>query len=168
MKARLIASAVLAATIIAGTAGCNMIAPQATTKHYDPSDGVSTNIGELQIRNILIVAGNDKGTLAMTVVNNGDTDTSIEVTVDGVDVTVLAPAYASTAFGGSEVPGVLIDPMTVPDGATTEVDFQYGTETATTVMVPVLDGLLPEYADLVPAGTTPTPRATPAEHDSGH
>lgn len=168
MKARLIATAVLAATIIAGTAGCNMIAPQATTKHYDASDGVSANVGDLQIRNILIVTGDDDATLAMSVVNNSTDDTKLTITVDGERTSVLIPASRLTAFGVGAIEGIPLKPFTVPAGATTEIDFQYGDKTAATAEAPVLDGLLPEYEHLVPEGTTPTPRATAEHKSSGH
>src|SRR5687768_11604563 len=37
VKARLIASVVLAASVVLGTSACNLVAPQATTELYDPS-----------------------------------------------------------------------------------------------------------------------------------
>ena len=55
MKARVAASIVLALAVAVGTAGCGFIAPQATTKHYDASDGVSGNVGQIDVRNAFIV-----------------------------------------------------------------------------------------------------------------
>lgn len=44
VKARLVASAALALGIVIGASGCSMITYQATTEHYDASDGVSVNV----------------------------------------------------------------------------------------------------------------------------
>ena len=47
MKVRIVVAAALAVGISLGTAGCNLIQPQATTNPYDASDGVGINVGDL-------------------------------------------------------------------------------------------------------------------------
>ena len=56
MKARLAASAALAIVLALGASGCAMLTYQATTEKYDASDGVSADIGDLDLRNILLVS----------------------------------------------------------------------------------------------------------------
>ena len=82
MKARLAASAALALGIAIGGSGCAMITYQATTEKYDPSDGISADIGTLDLRNVLVVSEDgEDGNLVMTVVNTGENDVTLGVQV---------------------------------------------------------------------------------------
>ena len=60
MRRRIAAAAVLAAVLALGTAGCTFISPQATLIKYNPSDGVSLNVGAVQLRNAFVIS--PKGT----------------------------------------------------------------------------------------------------------
>ena len=80
MKARLAASAALALGLALGASGCSMVTYQATTEHYDASDGVSLNVGELKVRNALVVSEDGvDGNLVMSVVNTGEDDVTLGV-----------------------------------------------------------------------------------------
>lgn len=171
MKARLIASAVLAASVILSTTGCNMISAQATLKQYDASDGVSANVGSLAIRNAVIItpegADNEEGVLAMTVVNAPREAQSLRVEYPGGAVTVDIAAQETVVFGLGAEAGVTLPNLTTPAGADAALFFQYGTETGDEVRVPVLTTALPEYSTITPAPAEPTsvpePSSTPAE-----
>ncbi|UCR88774.1 hypothetical protein [Mycetocola spongiae] len=144
-------TAVLAATVLIGTAGCNMIAPQATLKQYDASDGIGTNVGSLDIRNALIIAdGKKNGVLAVTVINQGDKPQDLLIEYPGGSVTVEVKASGSTAFGVGKESGILLEGLTTPSGADAAVFFQYADETGSEVRVPVLDPVLEEYSNLTP------------------
>ncbi|GHD52452.1 hypothetical protein [Mycetocola manganoxydans] len=173
MKARLIASVVLAATVVLGTSACNLVAPQATTKNYDPSDGVSGRVGDLKIRNALIIMGEEgtDGNLIASVTNGGSAQ-SLDIQFgEGEDgtVTVKVPEESTVSFGTAEDEPILLAGVDALPGSLTTVFFQYGDETGVEILVPVLDGSLPEYSDLVPsppvpirsASPTSTPEATP-------
>ncbi|RLP77410.1 hypothetical protein D9V32_02890 [Mycetocola tolaasinivorans] len=164
MKARLISSVVLAATVLVGTAGCNLIAPQATLKHYDASDGVSANVGTLEVRNALVISFPGKeGVLAMTVVNTGDSAQTLTVEYPGGRVSVEVAASGPTAFGANGNPGITLPGFTTPAGADAATVFQYGTETGAEARVPVLDSAddfaFQEYKTLTP---TPIPSVSPS------
>ena len=58
MKVRIVVAAALALGVAFGTAGCNLIQPQATTTPYDASDGVGINVGDLSLRNLMIISDN--------------------------------------------------------------------------------------------------------------
>ncbi|MET0844174.1 MAG: hypothetical protein ABWY23_10000 [Mycetocola sp.] len=160
MKARLIASVVLAASVVLGTSACNLVAPQATTNHYDASDGVSGRTGDLKIRNAMIIVdenGTD-GNLVASVTNGGDAQSLSIQFGEGEDATVTTaiPERSTVSFGTSEDDPILLEGIHAEAGSMVEVFFQYGNETGVEILVPVLDGSLEEYSDLVPdtASTT--------------
>ena len=105
MKARLAASAALALGLALGASGCSMLTYQATTEKYDASDGVSVDIGELDLRNVLVVSEDgEDGNLIMTVVNNSDEDVELGVQFGeggGDTQTIEIEAGNSVAFGNT-------------------------------------------------------------------
>ncbi|WP_353807234.1 hypothetical protein [Agromyces sp. SYSU T00194] len=161
MKARHAASVALALGIALAGTGCSMITYQATTEPYDASDGVSADVGELDIRNALVVSedGQD-GNLLMTVVNNGDDDVDLSVQYGSGSsrsteiVAIDGGATVVFGTGDFEVEDVteptLLSGIDTPPGDLLEVYFQYGGEPGVDALVPVLDGGLPEYAPYVP------------------
>lgn len=172
MKARVAASVVLALTVAFGTAGCGLIAPQATTKHYDASDGVSGSVGTVDVRNAIIVtdaSGGTVGSLVVTLVNTGTTAQKVTVTAgdkstDPATVTVDAGQTKQIGNDPESTSGnVFFTPFSSIPGSLYPVYFQYGDQTGVQLQVPVLDGGLSEYKGLVPptALPTPTPTATP-------
>ncbi|WP_130177715.1 hypothetical protein [Cryobacterium sp. SO1] len=173
------ATVVVAAGILLGTSGCNLFAPQATTIQYDASDGVSGDLGDLAIRNaMLITEDGENANLVVHVVNGGDEDIDLLVQYEGVDEkvdkTVTIDANATTEIGlpGGEL--LAVQSLNASAGSLFPVFFQYGDLTGIELLVPVLDGTLAEYSTLVPtpapvptvvptepAGETPLPTATP-------
>lgn len=170
MKARVAASVVLALTVAFGTAGCGLIAPQATTKHYDASDGVSGSVGSVDVRNAIIVtdaSGGTVGNLVVTLVNTGSTAQRVAVTAGDSST---EPAYVTVDAGQTKKVGtepdaasgnVFFSPFSALPGSLFPVYFQYGDQTGVQLQVPVLDGALSEYKDLVPPTALPTPTAVP-------
>jgi hypothetical protein len=160
VKARLIASVVLAASVVLGTSACNLVAPQATTKHYDPSDGVSGRVGDLKIRNAVIIvdeSGTD-GNLVASVTNGGKSAALSIQFAEGEagTVTTPIPGQSTVSFGSGEDEPILLEGIDTTAGSLVEVFFQYGDETGTEILVPVLDGSLEEYSDLVPETSSAT------------
>ncbi len=155
MKSRLAASIALAAALLLATTGCTFGAQIATEKEYDPSDGVGTEVGELAVRNALLI-GDDPETLnlVMTVVNSGETDRrlSVQWSSGGERITesVFVTANGRTALGGSEQPQILVTGSTNVIGGLVPVFLSYGSVPGVELLVPVLDGSLPEYELFVP------------------
>ena len=155
VRGRIASSVIVAAAIIVGTAGCGLVAPQATTYHYFASDGVSGDIGEIGIRNAVIVTDKGKlGNLVVTIVNSGSEDAEITVQHESSNgkktVTISAPANETTLFGPADGEQVLLRDLDAQAGSLLDVYFQYGDEQGEDLQVPVLDGGLPEYSDLLP------------------
>lgn len=162
MRARIAASVVLAAGILLGTSACNLFAPQATTIHYDASDGVSGNVGDLAIRNAIVISDNGElGNLLVTVVNSGVTSQNLEIQFESkgkkVSQEVEIPANSTIPIGDKGYPSVQLENIDTIPGALLPVFFQYGEETGVELLVPVLTNQLPQYSTFTP---TPTPSAT--------
>ena len=137
-----------------------MLTYQATTEHYDASDGVSLDVGDLDLRNVLVVSEDgEDGNLIMTVVNNGDEDVELGVQFGegGGDVqTIEIEAGDTVAFGveaaesEEQLEPLLLEGIDTQPGALLTMYFQYGDAEGIDKQVPVLDARLPEYADLAP------------------
>jgi len=164
---RLAGIAVLGVAVALGTTGCTFITHQATTISYPASDGVNVQStgGPVVVRNAFVVADADggAGNLVAALVNESDQTATLTIDVAGQQQRVRVPAGESISLGADEDP-LLIDALDVKPGATVEMLFVSGDEDAEPAQVPVLDGTLPYYRDLVPGGFTPAPE--PAESES--
>ncbi|TFD05078.1 MULTISPECIES: hypothetical protein [unclassified Cryobacterium] len=174
MRARIAASVVLAAGILLGTSACGFFAPQATSIKYNASDGVSGDVGEIHVRNALLVsADGELANLIVSVVNPTDTLQQVLVQYKSSTGTVSQdiPVEANTTvtFGTDGAPSVVLENMDSQPGSLFPVFFQYGEETGIELLLPVLSGTQGEYSTLMPTlaptetpTETPTPTATPA------
>lgn len=169
VKARIAASVVLAVGVALATAGCNLVAPQATRKIYDPSDGVGATVGDLAIRNAMIVSDDgEAGTLIVTLVNSTDEALSVEVQYEGSagrtsDTVDAVPGRTEVRPDSTEA--VQMDDIDTIPGGLLPVYFQYGSEQGKELLVPVLTNALEAYSTLTPAPSatpTVTPTADPA------
>lgn len=156
MRRRFFAPLVLATAVITGTTGCTLSAEIATMQEYDPSDGVGADIGDLALRNILLIS-NDAGeaNLVMTVVNTSGEDITLNVQFDDGAARVTEPLELPavperTRVGDDPRAGILVSGPELVIGGLFPVYFEYGSVPGELVFVPVLDGTLPEYELLVP------------------
>src|SRR5690606_26594649 len=137
---------------------CTFISPQATTIEYAASDGVNPQTdGPLQVRNAFIVADEDgaNGNLVAAIVNTTDKRQTLTVEVEGLEpLTVQVPTEETVSLGADAGPLRTAGLDALP-GSTVTVYFQSGDELGDGIEVPVLDGTLPYYEDLVPAEASP-------------
>ncbi len=161
----------LAATALAGAlalSGCQAFSPIQTNVPYQPADGVAVDLGDVQIRDLVVIAGakGEVGTLSAMVVNKGTEAVTVTFAVgtDGSSAKAEIPAGTQTRLSG--VQGTA--PVTLPaipaaPGGIIKVTVSTPTGGAPEVSVPVL---LPDgyYASLTPAPaqTTPAPAQTTA------
>ncbi len=161
MKVRAGAAAAVAALVMLGVAAC---APIASLKPYDPSDGVSTTVGQVKVLNALVLtkSGVD-GNLLFSAYNPTDQLIQLNVQFDGGSTKTTAHAalapHATSDFGYGKKGQFLLPGLGVEAGSLAQIYFQYGEEPGKQVTVPVLDGAQPQYADLLPT-PTPTPVLT--------
>ena len=164
MRARRAASVVLAsAVVLLSTAGCTFFAPQTTLKPYDPSDGVNTQIGDVYIRNVLLLTedGND-ASLLVNVVNETDNGQNVKFQYEGtdsdgttgkVDKSVFANPGTATSIGGHGNNQIVLTGINAKPGTLFPVFVQYGDQTGKQLLVPVLDGTIKPYDELLPSAT---------------
>lgn len=170
MKSRLVASAALSALVLLGATGCTFITPQSTKVEYSGSDGVNVSDadGPIDVRNAFVVATEDGsvGNFIAAIVNPTDESATLTIALEGIDpLTVTVPAGESMSLGADAEPLRIVDLDTKP-GATVEMHFQSGDSTGVKTEVPVLDGTLPYYADLVPDVSERAPEPTPTPSDT--
>ena len=169
MRARIAASVVLAAGILLGTSACGFFAPQATLIQYNASDGVSGDVGEMHIRNgLLLSADGELANLVVSVVNPTDTLRSLLVQYESskgkVSQSIPVEANTTVTFGTEGEASVVLENMDSQPGSLFPVFFQYGEETGIELLLPVLNGMQGEYSTLMPTlAPTPTPSAVPTE-----
>ena len=152
MKFRIAIAAVLAVGVALGTSGCNLIQPQATTKHYDASDGVGVNVGALKLRNLIVLSDDGViGSLLLTGVNTTGRDVTLTATYgEGVTKQVVPSSdLRGKTWGGHGEPQIILTNINTAPGAMIEISFTDGVETVTT-LVPVLTTAQPEYKGLEP------------------
>ena len=153
-----VASALLTALIVSGAlSGCTFSAVQATEKQYDPSDGIGETVGDIAVRNaLLITADGETANLVVNFVNEGVTNVALTVSWDTeagqVERNVYIKAGGTGAYGG-EKNQIILSGIDAQPGSLFPVFFQYGDEQGRDVAVPVLDGQLEEYSALVPGST---------------
>ena len=165
MKSRLAASIALSALVVVGATGCSMISPQATTIDYSASDGANVpQRGPIEVRNAFLVvdAAGTTGNLVAGLVNNTADAATIHISIgDGVSQSVRIPAHKAVSLGGDDAEPLRFEGIDTKAGATIEVYFQSGDAEGIKYAIPVLDGTLSYYSQLVPTAQ-PSPASTPA------
>ena len=167
MRLRVAASAALAAVVLSAVAGCGLITPQATMKKYDPSDGVGADIGKVEVRNVIAIAGDTTRTegdanLVAAAINSSDSRVTLRVQYPSGSGTKrlsipLDPGANKIGYGADGLR--ILTGFHPKPGALARIYFQYGTHQGTDLRVPVLDDSWSSYSDLGPTAT-PTPRPT--------
>lgn len=165
MRARAATSILLAGIIAAVLAGCGFVTPIATQYQYDPGDGVSGRVGEVTVRNALILTEDGRdGNLLLTAINGADENVvlRLQYEVDGakVDAELQLDAGTITDFGFGESGQLLLAGIDAPAGSLFTIYLQYGSEVGAEIRVPVLDGELAQYSPFLP---TPVPTPTDTE-----
>ena len=155
MKVRVLVAAALAAGIALGTSGCNLIQPQATLKQYSASDGVNVNLGNIALRNLVVISNDGKtGNLVFGAVN---TEVPVALHVEyksGAKVAdghvVIPFSTQPTLFGTDGHTKVIVEGINTEPGSLLEVAFTVGSKTVTS-LIPVLTSEQPEYKGLNPS-----------------
>ena len=153
MKFRIVLAASLALGVALGTSGCNLIQPQATTKQYDPSDGVGVNVGALKLRDLIVISNDGElGSLILTGVNTTGRDIALTMGYgEGKVSRQIVPSsdLRGKTWGGHDQPQIILDGINTKPGALLQITFSDGTGNNTT-LVPVLTTGQPEYKGLEP------------------
>jgi len=153
VRLRAFATTALAATLLVGTAGCGLLLEPATLQSYSPSDGINADVGDVGVRNALLIANTSgDGALVMTLVNSSDTLVFVNVELRGsVTLSASVAAYPGiNKIGIADDNPLVFTNAEVFAGTYSEVYFQYGNFEGALVTVPVLDGTEAIYAPYAP------------------
>jgi hypothetical protein len=159
VKSRLIASVALSAAVLLGTSGCALVSTQATEIPYSPGDGVNIpDSGPLKVRNALIITDSEGETANMiaAIVNETDEPQTLRLELGegstAQTATVRVDAGETISLGDTEddTPPLELDEIDGAPGSTVPVYFQSGDSEGVLYEVPVLDGELDYYNDLLP------------------
>ena len=150
---RKFAAIAIAAGVVLGTAGCNMISHVATNDPYAPSDGAQAHIGDLKARNFLLLQDSTKSILIGSLVNSAPdaVAASLEYSDGGANkitqVNLNGYQKFDLGYNGTAALPVVTD---LKPGALFKLTLKSGTESAE-LSVPVLDGTLKEYKAILDA-----------------
>lgn len=150
LKTRIAPALALAAAVALGTTGCGFVVPQATLYDYAPSDGIDIDLPDALVRNLLVVAGDSSANVVFTGVNNGESQVRVSIKFveegDQLAQKNFSLDTGTTLFGVDSPEIVELDIM--PGSMITAFVENGGTEIER--QVPVVDGSLEEYSDLLP------------------
>jgi hypothetical protein len=176
MNIRKIATVAIAASLMIGTAGCTFVSPIASRIEYAPSDGSQVTLKNVDARNFILLSdGEGHSALIGSIVNRGVSSTSVKLqytdatTSEKKDAffTLLPSQKLDFGYNGASAldfdlggkPGQVVTVFVVADG-----------EAGQGMNIPVLDGTLPEYAELykgIGATMPPVTEAPAEEHAEG-
>lgn len=99
-------AAILALAAATGLAGCQVASPITTELDYDPADGVSVEVGDVVVRDLLVVseAAEAEGLLRGLVVNQGTEPATVSVQLE--DQSGLTPQLEVPPGGSARLDGV--------------------------------------------------------------
>ena len=149
---RKFATVVIAAGVILGTAGCNMISPVASIEQYAPSDGAQADLGKLAARNFLLLTHGEHRWLIGTIVNSGleTQELSLSFQEDGankVQTLTLTPGQKfDLGYNGTSA---MMVKTTTPAGALFPVTLTPKGGEPVALGVPAMDGTLAEYKTII-------------------
>lgn len=158
-RAQRAAAAGVIALAVLGVSSCSAVNEQATVREYSPSDGIVENVGDVELRNILMVSNGDgeEGRLLGTVVNASSEDVEFSLATGGTTLTWNIEAGDKVVFEDAAAAEVTVPNVDVKPGTGLRGDAGNGTETVE-VNIPVVDGTLADYREYLP-----TPSAVPSE-----
>lgn len=134
-------------------AGCSYVNPITTQEYYAASDGVHLNIDDIEAQNLILFTSGPGESAALTgaIVNRGTEDVQLRVSFDGEAATELS-SPAGSVVHLSPVDGVEVTGTSpaIP-GELTEVGFSTDAQGYFSYEIPVMDGTLPQYTEIVNA-----------------
>jgi hypothetical protein len=155
MNIRKFATVAVSASLLLGTAGCTFMNPIASRIDYAPSDGTQASLETVDARNFIYLSdGNGHAALFGSLVNRALTSASVKLQYTDVKTSEKKEAFYTLLpqqkldFGYNGTSALNFDLGGKP-GQTVTVFVVAGTETGKAMSVPVLDGTLSEYSELV-------------------
>jgi hypothetical protein len=132
--------------------GCSATNPITTEEPYSASDGVRATLGSVTAENLLVIAAEADGPGAVqgALTNRGDDAVTVDLVLGGDSEQLRLGAGETLLLGGTEGEELVLTTPAAP-GAVADLALRTAADGEIAFPVPVLDGTLPEYADLVPS-----------------
>ncbi|GEL46386.1 hypothetical protein CHO01_15020 [Cellulomonas hominis] len=132
--------------------GCSATNPITTEEPYSASDGVRATLGSVTAENLLVIAAEADGPGAVqgALTNRGDEPVTVDLVLGGDSEQLRLGAGETLLLGGTEGEELVLTTPAAP-GAVADLTLRTAGDGEIAFQVPVLDGTLPEYADLVPS-----------------
>lgn len=158
LSARLAASVIAAGVLLVSATGCTLISVQATYLPYDPADGIGADLGDVLLRDVRAVIGEDGKALAIvfTAINTSESSKTVTLsfeTANGPETqTINVGSGKSVSVGrpGDDTEAVVLFPGPIMPGQNFEVYAQAGSGDGVVLTIPVFDATNPAYEDLAP------------------
>lgn len=168
MLVRKLAAVAIAAGVLVSVAGCSFNPHPESLQSYAPSDGSGIDIypakhnEHIALRNIFILTDGTTSRLYGSVINSGLKPQTVMVqAASGASDEIPVKPGERVLLG---VEGGFISTLELPGKAGDLVDFKVtadGGNNWQTISVPILDGTISYYRDLVAGLATPTAAPTP-------
>ena len=143
--------AVVTLAAVVSLAACSGGSPLTALKPYAASDGLHASVGDIRALNLLLLTrgADEPAALTGTIDNTGEASESVRITVAGESFDVVIPAGGSVklALGAGDTP-IVVKAAPAAPGLVAAVTIATG-GTSLEVPVPVLDGTLPEYGEVL-------------------
>lgn len=158
----------IGAALLSATA-CGPVAldQQPTTIVYSASDGVMADLGDVKLRNIMVISSgeNDPGRLLGTILNTGDSSATVTLKFDSGDETLTIAAGQEVRFEDSANQLIVTPTGANPGMMLMGTEVTSGSETAS-MDIPVLDGTLDEYEPYLPKAASASATSTASASES--
>ncbi|SEE80147.1 hypothetical protein SAMN04489740_2595 [Arthrobacter alpinus] len=134
--------------------GCSAINEQSTTRVYSASDGVRLDMGQLELRNVLIVAeaADGPGRVTGTFYNQSESDITLTISgAQGAQTEITVKPGAPTVLNSTADSSILSTVASAPGAVeTVELRTSGSSSESATLQVPVMNGTLKEYNKSLP------------------
>lgn len=132
---------------------CSLAASITTSNAYDPSDGIGIELGDVSTENFLLISSGagEPAALVGTLYNEGDEPARVVVTIGGDSTEIVVAPHTLVTLGVGEGEQGFITTSPVAAGGIAEVSVQLEGIAPVSSPIPVLDGTLEEYREVLDA-----------------
>lgn len=135
--------------------GCFVFSPMATETMYNPGDGVNVDLGEVQVRDMLVIgsAEDAPATLVAYVVNHSSEPVTVDFTGSGGTASVEVEPNSSTQVSPPGEGGSSFDSLGAAPGAMVPIQVSVNGGPAAEIGTPTISSENPTYTDYEGAPT---------------
>ena len=144
--------------VVAVSAGCQVASPVQTDVPYVPADGVPVDVGQLAIRDLLLVGdGSGPAVISGSAINLGEEQMTVKIAPQASQDSTSTPSSSEISLGPREqvnlaTKGLEISSLAAKPGTLVPVTITSSTGGTAVASVPVLRAA-DSYASLTPAPT---------------